>query len=162
VKSSIGSLVPPSGTTNIAGGISAGRHILDGTGKRANAVRVLVLLTDGIANYVCGTNTGYSPSDYNSLPCDDVYNTGEGSTANNHAYQEAQRATNSDIIIFTIGLGNGVQSSFLKRVADGGTSGVGPCQNNQADCRYYFAPTTDQLDEAFEAIAEQTHIALVR
>jgi hypothetical protein len=54
-----------------------------------------------------------------------------------------------------------VDASFLERVADGGTAS-GPCQDGDPGCRYFFAPTTDQLDEAFEAIAEQTHIALVR
>jgi len=162
VKSSIANFAAPSGSTNIAGGISAGRHILDGTGKRANAVRVLVLLTDGIANYVCGSNSTYATTDYNSLPCSSTYSTGEGSTADNHAYTEAQRAVDGDIIIFVIGLGNGVDEPFLERIADGGVSGVGPCQNNDAGCRYYFAPTPAQLDDAFKAIAEQTHIALVK
>jgi|GEM_PF-1286268 len=160
VKSSIHNLVPPTGTTNIAGGLAAGRIILDGAGKRANAVRVLVLLTDGIANYVCGSDSTYGQSDYNNLPCSSV-NSEPQASAQSHAYNEAARATSEDIIIFTIGLGNGVDANFLKRVADGGGTS-GPCQDNQQGCRYYFAPTTDQLDEAFEAIAEQTHIALVR
>lgn len=162
VKTSIHNFAPPSGSTNIAGGMAAGRLILDGSGKRANAVRVLVLLTDGIANYVCGNNSSYATSDYNALPCSQTYSTGEGSTADSHAYSEAQRAKSGDIIIFTIGLGDGVQDSFLKRLADGGTAGVGPCQQNQPGCRYYHAPTPAQLDDAFRAIAEQTHIALVK
>lgn len=161
VRSSLDAILFPAGSTNIAGGIAGGRNILDGTGKRANAVRVLVLLTDGIANTVCGSDDTYGTSDYNNLPCSST-NSASTAISESHAYQEAQRATNGDIIIFTIGLGNGVNADFLQRVADGGTSS-GPCQDGDADnCRYYFAPTTAQLDEAFEAIAEQTHIALVR
>jgi hypothetical protein len=161
VRSSLDAILYPTGSTNIAGGIAGGRHILDGTGKRANAVRVLVLLTDGIANTVCGDNDTYSAGDYDDLPCDDT-NSASTSISESHAYSEAQRAVDGDIIIFTIGLGNGVNDDFLERVADGGVNGVGPCQEGEDDCRYYFAPTTAQLDEAFEAIAEQTHIALVR
>ena len=55
-----------------------------------------------------------------------------------------------------------MNASFLERIANGGSAGNGPCQDGDDGCRYYFAPTTAQLDEAFEAIAEQTHIALVR
>ena len=160
VKTTIHNFVPPSGSTNIAGGLAAGRLILDGAGKRANAVRVLVLLTDGIANYVCGSDSAYSTGDYNSVPCGSTYSS--SGSAESHAYSEAVRATNAQIMIFTIGLGNGVNAAFLERIADGGTAGVGPCQENEDGCRYYFAPTPAQLDEAFEAIAEQTHIALVK
>lgn len=160
VKTTIHNFVPPAGSTNIAGGLAAGRLILDGAGKRANAVRVLVLLTDGIANYVCGSDSAYSTGDYNSVPCSSTYSS--SGSAESHAYSEAVRATNAQIMIFTIGLGNGVNAAFLERIADGGTAGVGPCQENEDGCRYYFAPTPAQLDEAFEAIAEQTHIALVK
>ncbi len=162
VKNQIHNLVPPSGSTNIAGGLAAGRLIVDGSGKRANAVKVIVLLTDGIANYVCGNNSAYATSDYNNLPCSSTYNPNSTNTSQSHAYSEAQRAANGDIIIFTIGLGNDVDSSFLERLADGGTYGVGACQNSQPGCRYFHAPTTAQLDAAFQAIAEQTHIALVK
>ena len=69
----------------------------------------------------------------------------------------------AEIIIFMIGPGDDVESNFLKRVADGGVNGMGPCQGGDTEsCRYYFAPTTRELDAAFEAIAEQTHFALVR
>ena len=161
VRDSFDAILFPAGSTNIAGGLAGGRHVLDGTGKRANAVRVLVLLTDGIANTVCGSDDTYGTGDYNALPCSNT-NSASTSISESHAYSEAIRATNADIIIFTIGLGNDVNASFLERVADGGTAGVGPCQEGLEDCRYYFAPTTAQLDEAFEAIAEQTHIALVK
>lgn len=161
VKNAINAFAPPAGSTNIAGGLAGGRLILDGAGKRANAVRVLVLLTDGIANTVCGADDTYGTGDYNNLPCSST-NSAPTGTAESHAYSEAVRATNADIIIFTIGLGNDVNASFLQRLADGGTAGVGPCQEGEAGCRYYFAPTPAQLDDAFQAIAEQTHIALVR
>jgi hypothetical protein len=146
VRDSLDAILWPAGSTNIAHGIAVGRQVLDGPGKRANAVRVLVLLTDGIANTYCGSAT-YNPSNYNSTSC----STGSGvSQAEYHARQEAQRAANGDIIIFTIGLGNDLNATFLQDIA---TIGRG---------HFYHAPTTAELDEAFQAVAEQTHIALVR
>jgi len=148
VRGSLDAILYPAGSTNIAHGIAVGRQILDGTGKRANAVRVLVLLTDGIANTVCGSPSSYNSTSYNSTSCSN--NSGTTAQAENHANQEAIRAANGDITIYTIGLGNGVNSAFLEGIADEGGG------------FYYFAPTTAQLDDAFEAIAESTHIALVK
>ncbi|WBL35582.1 VWA domain-containing protein [Tepidiforma flava] len=146
VRGSLDAILWPAGATNIAHGLAVGRQVLDGTGKRANAVRVLVLLTDGVANTYCGSAT-YNPNAYNSTSC----TTGNGvSQAEHHARQEAQRARNGDILIFTIGLGNDLNTAFLQDIA---TIGGG---------HFYHAPTTAQLDEAFQAVAEQTHIALVR
>lgn len=146
VRRSFDEVLWPAGATNIAHALAVGRQVLDGSGKRANAVRVLVLVTDGIANTYCGSAT-YSAANYNSTSC----STGSGvSTAENHARQEAQRAANGDIIIFTIGLGDDLNRQFLRDIA-----AIGGGQ-------FYEAPTTAQLDEAFQAVAEQTHIALVR
>jgi len=146
VRGSLDAILWPAGATNIAHGLAVGRQVLDGPGKRANAVRVLVLLTDGVANIYCGSAT-YNPSAYDSTSC----STGSGvSQAEEHARQEAQRARNGDIIIFTIGLGNDLNTTFLQDIA---TIGGG---------KFYHAPTTAELDEAFQAVAEQTHIALVR
>jgi len=146
VRSALHSMSPPNGATNIAHAIAVGRQILDGTGKRANAVRVLVLLTDGVANTYCGSAT-YNPNAYNTTSCSE--GSGE-STAVQHAFNEAQRAKNADIIIYTIGLGNDVDHNFLDQIA------------RMTGGKYFYSPTAEQLDEAFQAVAEQTHIALVR
>ncbi|MCS7296186.1 MAG: VWA domain-containing protein [Chloroflexota bacterium] len=146
VRSALHSMSPPNGATNIAHAIAVGRQILDGTGKRANAVRVLVLLTDGVANTYCGSAT-YNPNAYNTTSCSE----GSGqSIAVEHAFNEAQRAKNADIIIYTIGLGNEVDHNFLDQIA------------RMTGGKYFYSPTAEQLDEAFQAVAEQTHIALVR
>ncbi len=146
VRTDMDNMDPPGGSTNIAHGLALGRQILDGSGKRSNAVRVLVLLTDGVANYYCGSST-YSPSSYNSTSCSAHSNT---NTAVNHVLAEAQRAADEDIIIFTIGLGSGADESVLQDIADIGNGS------------YYFSPSSAELDDAFQAIAEQTHIALVK
>ncbi|GIW17040.1 VWA domain-containing protein [Tepidiforma sp.] len=146
VRGSLDAILWPSGATNIPHGIAVGRQVLDGPGKRANAVRVLVLVTDGIANTYCGSAT-YNPNAYNGTSC----TTGSGvSQAETHARREAERARNGDILIFTIGLGNDLNTTFLQDIA-----AIGGGQ-------FYHAPTTAQLDEAFQAVAEQTHIALVK
>jgi hypothetical protein len=146
VRSAISSMNPPGGSTNIAHGIAVGRQILDGPGKRANAVRVLVVLTDGVANRYCGSSS-YNSASYDSTSCSDNSSTTYGVS---HALAEAQRAADGDIIIFTIGLGYDLDQAFLEEIADiGGGS-------------FYLSPTPAELDDAFQAIAEQTHIALVR
>lgn len=162
VRSDMTAINNPSGGTNSAYGMALGRMILDGSGKRANAVRVLVFLTDGRANSYCGSP--YVASNYNSsssCPSQGGGNDGNPNAVNS-AFSETVRATNEQIIVFTIGFGPYVDDDFLKRMADGGVSGVGPCQNNEANCHYFKAPTLADLDDAFESIAAQTHIALVR
>jgi hypothetical protein len=144
--------------------VALGRLILDGVGKRANASRVLIFLTDGLANTVCGST--YNPANYNSsTSCPGETYSGAGTTANNSAYSEVTRATNDaqgPITVFTIGFGPYADDAFLKRMADGGVAGVGPCQTNQPGCRYYKAPTLTDLQNAFTSIAARTHIALVK
>lgn len=149
VSSAMNNIIFPSGGTNIADGIAHGRMMLDGPGKRSNAVRVLVLLTDGVPTHYCpwgyDGNCGTPQSSGTPTSCP-ISNT----TAVNHALEQAQIAADADILIFTIGLGDGVLDCFLEEIAEiGGGS-------------YVAAPTTADLDEAFTTIAEQTHIALVK
>ncbi len=152
VKNQIHNFASPNGSTNIAHGIATGQKILDGPGKRANAVRVLVVLTDGIPNVHCTNSTAYT----GTASCT------QGSTATspttcstsnasmNHSWQRATAAKNAGITVYVIGLGDGVLDCVLQQIADNG-GGI-----------YYKAPTVAQLDAAFEAIAEQTHIALIK
>lgn len=139
----------PEGGTNIAHGIARGQAILDGTGKRANSVRIMVVLSDGVPNTYC-TN-GYSSSS-----CSQGSSTtpatcpASSTTAISHAVERATAAAASDVIVYTIGLGDGVLDCVLQDIA---TAGGG---------QYYKAPTTAQLDEAFEAIAKKTHIGLTQ
>lgn len=139
----------PEGGTNIAHGIARGQAILDGTGKRANSIRILVLLSDGVPNVYC-TN-GYSSSSCSqgssSTPASCP---ASSTTAINHAIARAAAAAASDVIVYTIGLGDGVLDCVMEDIAAAGGG------------EYYKAPTTAQLDEAFEAIAKKTHIGLTQ
>jgi hypothetical protein len=152
VRAEMDGITHPEGTTNIAHGIATGAQILNGTGKRANAVRVLVVLTDGIPNVYCTNSSAYT----SGASC----NTGSSATSPTscsplttgmqHTIAQASAAAAQDIKVYFIGLGDGVLDCVLQTAAD------------SADGVYYKAPTVAQLDEAFEAIADQTHIALVR
>ena len=159
VQSSIAGINNPDGGTNTASGLAASRQVLDGAGKRANAVRVMIFLTDGLANSYCGSP--YNAANYNTTACPSQNGGADGNaTANTAAFMEAQRATNGDILIYTIGRGAFSSDTFLKQLADGGVAGVGPCQTGKPGCRFFKAPTVADLAAAFASIAAQTHIAL--
>ncbi|MFN0147610.1 MAG: vWA domain-containing protein [Dehalococcoidia bacterium] len=140
----------PDGGTNIAHGIAVGRQVLDGPGKRSNAVRVLVILTDGVPNQYCSNNAAYTTA---GTACTVASATTPGScpassTGITHAVNQAAAAKAADITVYAIGLGAGVLDCILQQIADAGGG------------TYYKAPTPAQLDDAFAAIAAKTQIAL--
>jgi hypothetical protein len=164
LNSDMGAFGAPSGGTNSPHGIAVGRQVLDGAGNRGNAVRVLVFLTDGLANSYCGGS--YNATNYNSTSCPSPggADTAAGwARSSGDAYAEVQRlVADKNTIIYTIGVGPYVSDAFLQRVADGGVAGVGPCQNNLPNCHYYKAPTPAQLQAAFTSVAQSTHIMLIK
>jgi Flp pilus assembly protein TadG len=144
--------VAPDGGTNIAHGLAVGRHILDGPGKRDNAVRVLVILTDGVPNQYCSNASAYSTP---GASCTAASATTPGtcpasSTGISHAIAQATAAKNANITVYAIGLGDGVLDCILESIA---TAGGGT---------YFKAPTPAQLDEAFAAIASKTRVSLTQ
>ena len=149
VNSALDGILYPLGSTNIAHGIGRGMSILDGTGKRANAVRVMVVLTDGIPNNYC-TNGYTSASCTNGTTSDPTSCPYTPNASISAAISQAAAAKTANVKVYTIGLGAGVLDCILTDIATAG-GGI-----------YYKAPTPAQLDDAFKAIAEQTHIALVK
>ncbi|MEO8541671.1 MAG: VWA domain-containing protein [bacterium] len=150
INSALDAILYPDGSTNIAHGIARAMSILDGAGKRANAVRVMVVLTDGIPNQSCS-------SGYTSSSCANVTSSPDPSScpyssnaAISAAISQAAVAKAGQVKVYTIGLGAGVLDCILTDIATAG-GGI-----------YYKAPTPAQLDDAFAAIAAQTHIALVK
>lgn len=124
VKSQIGTL-KASGDTCIQCAIDQANQAIT-SGKRSGIKNVIVLLTDGIANYVEGTNKQVSES-----------------TAEQAALTAATNAhTENDAIIFVIGLGSDVNTNFLQQLA---TSTGG---------KYYFPPTTDNLNDIYSQISQ--------
>jgi len=123
----------PGSSTNIGHGIAvATNELLYGAG-RANASKVMVLMTDGIANrcYSSGSNCGTS-------------------TAENYAYNQAVIAANNGIAIYTIGLGPSVNGTLLQNIANVG-GGI-----------YLNAPSSDDLQDTFVAIADAIRIRILQ
>ena len=155
IRTSIHNLVPPTGATNIPHGLAKGRQIVfDGSTARTNGVKVIVLLTDGIPNRFCTNPSAYATSGFTSCAVDSSESSPTSCTpetaAMTHLWAQATAAKNAGITVYVIGLGAGVLDCVLEKTAANGGG------------KYYKAPTTAQLDEAFQAIAEQTHIALVK
>lgn len=147
LSSSMNSILFPTGGTNIADGLDEGRRILNGTGKRTNAVRVMVILTDGVPTNYC--SNGYGTSSCSSSSSGTPTTCGATSTGITHAKSQATAAAAEDIIVYWIGLGDGVMDCLLEDLAELGTG------------EYVAAPSVADLDDAFKAIAEKTHIALI-
>jgi Mg-chelatase subunit ChlD len=94
--------------------------------KRTNVKNAIILLTDGLANYTQGSITQVSQA-----------------TAEQAALTAANDAHNQNgTIIYTIGLGKDVNSTFLQKIADN-TGG-----------QYYYSPTTDQLNTIYTQISQ--------
>ena len=163
VTSAMASIAYPDGGTNTAHGIAAGRMVLDGTGSRPGATRILVLLTDGRANSYCGST--YFASNYNSpTSCPSPGGGADGNpSAFNAAIAETRRLANdNNTTFYVIGLGTQVDDAFLGQIADGGVAGVGPCQQSLPNCNYFKAPSKAQLQAAFIAVAQAAHIQLIK
>ena len=123
----------PASSTNIGHGIeTAANELLYGSG-RATAAKIIILMTDGIANrcYSWGSRCGTS-------------------AAETYAYDQAVAAANNGIAIYVVGLGPSVNDSLLQSIADvgGGT--------------YLNAPTAADLEETFEAIADAIRIRILQ
>lgn len=94
--------------------------------KRAGIKNAVILLTDGLANAVEGTNGQVSAS-----------------TADQAALAAAANAYKTNgTVFYTIGLGQDVDSTFLTQLAQS-TGG-----------QYYFSPTTDQLNSIYSQISQ--------
>jgi len=122
--------------TNIAGGLKSARQELDAKG-RPNAVKIVVLMTDGNANWA---NGGYSTS-----------------SANQNLLQEAAAAAASGYKVITISLGANADTSIMQQVADitGGTHFNVP--GGQAVAAY-----SDALKDVFHDIARDRPLKIVR
>ena len=124
VKTEVSAL-KASGSTCIQCSIDAADRAIT-AGKRTNVKNVIVLLTDGIANYVEGGTQQVSQA------------TAEQATltaaTNSHK--------NNGTIIFVIGLGKDVNTTFLQQLA---TSTGG---------QYYFPPSSQSLNDIYNQISQ--------
>jgi Mg-chelatase subunit ChlD len=91
-----------------------------------NSSKIAVLLTDGVAN---------NPRDPKGhTEADDI------KYAENLAMEESSNAKRDGISIYTIGLGNKINESFLKTLASGNTN-------------YFFAPSASNLETIYKNIS---------
>ncbi len=140
------------GWTNIADGMREAMETLGtGTGHygRPNAVKIMILLTDGVANRW----PGYDRCPAGSCCAEDLYQPNSGNNDENRAADcvmyYSQIAKNQGIVIYTIGLGLGADGELLDAVATE-TGGL-----------YYFAPKAQDLEYIFQQIADQIFLRLV-
>jgi Mg-chelatase subunit ChlD len=108
--------------------------LLYGSGRVA-AAKIMVVMTDGIANRCFSSG---------SSSC------GAHGDAETYAYNQAVVAANNGITIYAIGLGPSVNDSLLQDIADVG-GGI-----------YLNAPTADDLEDTFEAIADAIRIRILQ
>lgn len=123
VKSKIDSLIA-SGSTNMMGGIKKANAEFQ-TNGRSEAVKVMIILTDGVANWWDG-NTGGQNEQLGSY----------------YAQQQADIAKNAGTKIFTIGLGD---PSYLNETL---------LKNIQTD-GYFRAPSAQDLERIYQSIADK-------
>lgn len=124
VKDSVNSLTLD-GYTCIECGLNTANQEITAN-KRSGFKNVVILLTDGQANYIQGTNNSVSES-----------------IAEQKALESAESGHIANgTIYYTIGLGNDVNSEFLTMLAEN-TGG-----------HYYFSPSADQLTEIYDQISQ--------
>ncbi len=171
---------PANGSTNIAQGMRDGLYLLgidaDNRGgsrpsqlpslpvncsglscsRGASAKRVMILMTDGVANVY---PSGMCDSDPTLYTPDMSTNTGNTNTdASNDnlnrsrdcAMWYATIGSSENVIIYTIGLGNGADVALLEAVADEGSG------------QYFAAATPAKLDEIFDTILKSVSVRLIQ
>ena len=118
--------------TNIGAGMNKGRIELENN-ARPKAYRMMVLMTDGLANM---TSTGASPADY--------------------AIDEAQYAAASGIKIMTISLGTGADTTLMQQIAD-----ITGGKHFNVPGGHGVAQYTAQLKQTFGEIAASRPLKLI-
>ena len=112
--------------TNIYEALHSAWQELGSAGVDDESSKIVVLLTDGVAN---------NPRDPKGhTEADDI------KYAENAAIKESVNAKRDSISIYTIGLGNKINEPFLKTVASG-------------DTNYFFAPSAANLEDIYKNIS---------
>ena len=114
----------PSGRTNIGDAIADARaDVINGPQVRPDALKVIVLLSDGVPNRCAGGSS-----------CSEAQ-------AADYARSEAQAAAAQGITIYAIGLGASVDDALMQDIADLGNG------------EYVPSPTAADLEATFDTIA---------
>jgi Flp pilus assembly protein TadG len=116
---------------------------------RPGAAHILVLMTDGQANYHPSL-----PSGYGNCYSDELWPDQPGESTSQRRAREcvawfAQQARNAGVVVYTIGLGASADHELLKHTAEL-TGGY-----------YYVAPDAKDLDQIFEDLYERIFLRLI-
>jgi Flp pilus assembly protein TadG len=130
----------PSGYTNIGEALEVGHDTVMQGRPNDDNLDIIVLLSDGEANRYRTISRGRTTWH----TC-----TGGCSQANNFVLTEAQEAADDGIRIFTIGLGEDADDDLMQEVADIGGG------------EYVYAPTGDDLGDAFRTVARLARLQFV-
>jgi hypothetical protein len=109
-------------------------------GRGGAATRVMVVLTDGSPNHNPG-GCGNDPIYNFPLENDDDYDC---------VIYYAGKALENNVIVYTIGLGQGARRDLLEMTA------------TTARGQYFFAPTPEELDHIFDEILSNIYVRLIR
>jgi len=110
-----------------------------GCGRGGAAARVMVVLTDGSPNSNPGGGCASGPQFPNEN--DDDYDC---------VLYYADKARQSNVTLYTIGLGDGARADLLEMAAETGNG------------RYFFALTPEELDNVFDEILSNIYVRLIR
>lgn len=140
----------PEYTTNLSGGMRVGLSILaDG---RPNTTHFMILLTDGVLNAW-------------DNPCDGSGSHGQSCSPSSCVTcvdQMIAEAQDQNVIIFTIGLGSDVIEDEFTAYGDSHYTGMKLLERiaTLTTGQSYFAPTSEELEEIFQWIAEAIFVRL--
>ena len=135
----------PENSTNIGHAIYEARTELENNGTLGH-IKVIVLLTDGLANRYRSGGTDASPVFSScSVPC---------TAAENYARDEAQKAADVGMAIYTIGLTGNAGETLLQDIANIGA-------NSGAGGQFFDVDNPADLNDTFNQIAELLNFALI-
>ena len=123
----------PGGRTNIGDALKdAKTEVIHGTNARSNALKVVVLLSDGVPNRCA-----------NGSPCTQH-------AAANYARAQARASAALGVRIYTIGLGAELDLALMEDIADIG------------DGLFIQSPTPAELQATFQAVADDIEVRLLQ
>ncbi len=127
------SVILPDGNTNIGHGILRARNELGSARARLDSVKVIVLMSDGIANrrYTTGQSATYAQ-------------------ARAYAEDQAELAAAAGYAIYTIGLGDGADHDLMEELAEIGGG------------QYVYAPSADEIGATFQQIANLVKVRILQ
>jgi len=133
--------------TNIGDGMRIGIDTL--TGGRSDTIHFMVLLSDGWPNLYGSSGTSCG----SVMPCPEVFPWID---------QQIDYANSENVTIFTIGLGKAMTDVTFSAYGDPNYNGQKLLEHISDDTggTAYFAPTTEELEQIFEWIAEAIFVRL--